>query len=223
MPYADPEKRRAYHNAWHKEQYAKDPAYKRAFKDRTRRRNKRRDKIVASMLIAFRATGCIVCPEKEPCCLVAHHIDSAEKDFALGTARYGGHGRERVLRELAKCVCLCANCHTKLHAKVISISRTTLRVSAKRTMLRVMAVETEAREQIATEVREHHERRKRRRGLGARPRRETKSNGFKLPLALVGKEKPPTAKRTLPRGFPLKHRGNHVRARAAARAAIREK
>lgn len=93
MPYATTEKRRTYHNAWHKEQYANNPAYRRAFKARARRRNKRRHKIVADMLIAFRATGCIVCPEKEPYCLVAHHIDSAEKDFALGTARYGGHGR----------------------------------------------------------------------------------------------------------------------------------
>jgi hypothetical protein len=183
MPYADPKQRRAYHNAWHKKQYADDPAYKQSFKARTRRRNKRRDKIVAGMLIAFRATGCIACPEKELCCLVAHHIDSAEKDFALGTARYSGHGRGRVMRELAKCVCLCANCHAKLHAKAISISRKTLRLCAKRALLRVAAVEAEAREQIAAEVRDHHERRKRRHGLEATPRRGN-HNGFILPLAL---------------------------------------
>ena len=217
MSYTDPEKRRAYHNAWHKEQYANNPAYKRAFKARTRRRNKRRDKIVADMLIAFRATGCIVCPEKEPCCLVAHHIDSAEKDFALGTARYSGHGRMRVMRELAKCVCLCANCHTKLHANIIAISRKTLRVSAKRAMLRVMAVEAEAREQIAAEVREHHERRKRRHGLASNSRRETADNGFKLPSTLVGKED--CAKSAPSPGFRFLHRGNRVHARAAARKA----
>lgn len=219
MPYADTDKRRTYHNAWHKEQYANDPVYRRAFKARTRRRNKRRDKIVADMLIAFRATGCIVCPEKEPCCLVAHHIDSAEKDFALGTARYGGHGRVRVMREIAKCVCLCANCHTKLHANVISISRKTLRVSAKRAMMRVMAVEAEAREQIAAEVREHHERRKRRHGLASSPRRETADNGFKLPSTLVGKEDRARKDRTPSPGFRFVHRGDRARARAATRKA----
>lgn len=221
MPYASPDQRRAYHNAWHKEQYANDPAYRRAFKERTRRRNKRRHKIVADMLIAFRATGCIVCPEKEPCCLVAHHIDSAEKDFALGTARYGGHGRVRVMRELAKCVCLCTNCHTKLHANVISISRKTLRVSSKRAMLRVMlcvmTVEAEAREQITAEVREHHERRKRRHGLTPSSRRDTANNDFKLPSALTGKEGRKNNIPTPSPGFRFVHRGNRVRAHAALR------
>lgn len=217
MAYTDPEKRRAYHNAWHKEQYANDPAYKKAFKARTHRRHKRRDKIVADMLIAFRATGCIVCPEKEPCCLVAHHIDSAEKDFALGVARYGGHGRMRVMRELAKCVCLCANCHAKLHASVIAISRKTLRVSAKRAMMRVMAVEAEACEQIAAEVREHHARRKRRHGLASSSRRETAHNGFKLPSALTGKEDRAKNNGAPSPGFHFVHRGDRVRARVAAR------
>jgi hypothetical protein len=187
MPYVDAAARRAYHNAWHKKQCTNNPAYKKDFNARTRRRNKRRDQIVADMLSAFRETGCIVCPENAQCCLVAHHIDSAEKDFALGKARYGGHGRGRVMRELAKCVCLCANCHSKLHANVISISRKVLKLSAKRAMERVTAVETEASAQIAAEVRKHHEGRKRRHGLRA-PRRSggATTNGFNLPLALLG-------------------------------------
>jgi hypothetical protein len=185
MPYVDADKRRAYHNAWHKKQYANAPAYKEAFNERVRRRNKRRHKIVADMLAAFRATRCIFCGEKEPCCLVAHHIDSTEKDFSLGRARYSGHGRNRVMRELAKCVCLCANCHAKLHANVISISRKTLHLSAKRAMARVTAVETDARAQIAAEVREHHEGRKRLPASGSRHRQENDDNGFDLPLALV--------------------------------------
>jgi len=186
MAYAEAEQRRAYHNTWHKKQYANDPAYKKAFKDRQRRRDNRRKKIITDMLVAFRATGCIACPEREPCCLVAHHIDSAEKDFHLGTARSNKYGRRRVLRELAKCVCLCANCHSKLHAKVIFIDRKTMALSAKRALERVAAVEAEATAQVTAEVRAHHEGRKRRHGLKEAPRRGANSNnGFNLPLDLV--------------------------------------
>ena len=190
MAFATVEKRRAYYNSWHKEQYANNPVYKRAFDERKRRRDKRRNKIVNAMLAAFRAEGCCRCEEMESCCLVAHHIDPSEKDFNLGSARYKGHGRKRVMHELAKCVCLCANCHAKLHAKVITISLKTLRVLAQRAFSRVAAVEAEATAQVAVAVRLHHAGRKRRKGLSAsrrrnQRRRDPEANGFKLPLALV--------------------------------------
>jgi hypothetical protein len=31
----------------------------------------------------FRQNGCIVCEEKESCCLAAHHIDPTKKDFEI--------------------------------------------------------------------------------------------------------------------------------------------
>lgn len=185
MAYANIEDRRAYHNNWHKQQYANNPAYKAAFDARHRLRAKRRDQIVANMMTAFKATGCGVCGETAACCLVAHHINSAEKDFALSTLRWSKYGVDRVRHELTKCACLCANCHMKLHASVITVERKTLRIAAKRAMARVMAVVKEAREKVATAVRAHHENRKRRHGL-ERTRTPKITNGFKLPLALKG-------------------------------------
>jgi hypothetical protein len=188
MGYAKPADRRAYHNAWHRERYATDPAYRKDFKRRKADRDKRRDQIVAKMLAAFRADGCINCAEKAACCLVAHHLDPDEKDFAVGTAK-GKYGRLRVLQELAKCACLCGNCHTKLHAGVIVIKLSVLRLASKRAFRRVAAVEQEATEHVASEVRKHHEGRKRRRNLALsmRPSRRGALNGFKVPLAFIGK------------------------------------
>lgn len=49
-----------------------------------------------------------------------HHKDPNEKDFALST-----QGRtyvwDDVKRELDKCVCLCGNCHTEVHAGIVTI------------------------------------------------------------------------------------------------------
>ena len=63
---------------------------------------------------------CVVCGESESVCLDFHHIDPNEKDFTIGKHR--NKSRENLLKEIQKCVVLCANCHRKLHAGLIDLN-----------------------------------------------------------------------------------------------------
>lgn len=64
-------------------------------------------------------TKCIVCNEAEPVCLDFHHINPEEKEFTIGKHR--NKSKENLLKEISKCVCLCANCHRKVHAGLINL------------------------------------------------------------------------------------------------------
>jgi len=56
-------------------------------------------------------TGCIKCGYKEhPVALDFDHIDSATKEFTIGTA-YTSVSLKRLYKEIDKCQVLCANCH----------------------------------------------------------------------------------------------------------------
>jgi hypothetical protein len=62
--------------------------------------------------------SCAVCGESNPACLDYHHKNPEEKLFPICTAY--NHSVKEVLAEIEKCEVLCANCHRKLHAGVIS-------------------------------------------------------------------------------------------------------
>lgn len=64
-------------------------------------------------------TSCIICGETEPICIDYHHINPNEKEFTIGQHR--SRSREWLLQEISKCVCLCANCHRKVHAGLINL------------------------------------------------------------------------------------------------------
>lgn len=63
---------------------------------------------------------CIICGESEPVCIDFHHINPEEKEFTIGKHR--SKGRAWLLEEIQKCVCLCANCHRKIHAGLINLN-----------------------------------------------------------------------------------------------------
>lgn len=66
--------------------------------------------------------GCAICKEKEVCALDFHHL-SSRKDF-------GGHavthamtrGIGALIKEINKCIVLCASCHRKVHANLIQVN-----------------------------------------------------------------------------------------------------
>ena len=64
-------------------------------------------------------TPCIICGEDEPVCIDFHHKDPNEKEFTIGKHR--SRSRAWLLQEISKCVCLCANCHRKVHAGLINL------------------------------------------------------------------------------------------------------
>jgi hypothetical protein len=64
----------------------------------------------------YRATlKCTLCPESHPATIDFHHADPSEKDVNIANAIGNGWSKKRILREIAKCLPLCSNCHRKLH------------------------------------------------------------------------------------------------------------
>ena len=57
-------------------------------------------------------TPCAKCGETRKCSLQFHHIDPSTKSVALSD---GSVGKARILEEVKKCICLCANCHEEFH------------------------------------------------------------------------------------------------------------
>jgi hypothetical protein len=58
---------------------------------------------------------CKNCKENHPACLQFHHIDPKAKEVNISHAANDGWSKERLLKEIEKCIVLCANCHFKLH------------------------------------------------------------------------------------------------------------
>lgn len=63
---------------------------------------------------------CIICGEAEKVCIDFHHLDPKEKDFTIGAN--SRKTKDALQKEIDKCVCLCANCHRKVHAGLIDLS-----------------------------------------------------------------------------------------------------
>lgn len=64
--------------------------------------------------------GCALCDETEPACLDFHHLDPHQKDLEVAALLARG-SKLRLQEEIKKCVCVCANCHRKIHAGLISL------------------------------------------------------------------------------------------------------
>jgi hypothetical protein len=58
---------------------------------------------------------CNRCPENNPACLDFHHTGKDRKDINIYNAVNRGWSKQRILKEIAKCEILCANCHRKEH------------------------------------------------------------------------------------------------------------
>ena len=60
-------------------------------------------------------TPCVKCGETRPWVIQFHHIDQTKKEFMINITTVMTKEWEEVLKEVAKCACLCANCHTEFH------------------------------------------------------------------------------------------------------------
>ena len=103
-----------------RDRYKNDPIY-RAKQLANRKKNKKLR--VPELKVVFkewRKDGCVLCKEKEISCLVAHHKDPTQKEHSISQIANGARvSVETFKAELYKCVCLCHNCHSKLHAGVL--------------------------------------------------------------------------------------------------------
>jgi len=66
-----------------------------------------------------RVRGCTVCGETEPWVLDMHHLDPNEKDATPARSAT----LKTFLKEADKCVLVCSNCHRKIHAGVLRLTK----------------------------------------------------------------------------------------------------
>lgn len=80
----------------------------------------RQHKDIKTRAIAYKGGKCIIC-EYSRCdsALVFHHLDPNEKDFGIASNRT--RNWEKIVKELDKCVLLCGNCHSEVHAGIAQL------------------------------------------------------------------------------------------------------
>ena len=81
----------------------------------------KRRRTIKSMAIEYKGGKCELCGyDKYQGALDLHHKNPLEKEFGIGQR---GHSRswERVMKELDKCILVCATCHREVEAGIISV------------------------------------------------------------------------------------------------------
>lgn len=121
MPHKTAEARRAYHRRYMRDRRRADPEFREKANDRRRKNDARYREQGKAVIAEFRADGCQLCGEPEECCLSAHHIDPSEKEFTIGNMVRDKMSAAKIAQELEKCICLCHNCHAKVHAGLIEL------------------------------------------------------------------------------------------------------
>lgn len=58
---------------------------------------------------------CSHCLENHPACIDFHHLDPSQKESGVARLLHNTRSKSTFLKELAKCIPLCANCHRKVH------------------------------------------------------------------------------------------------------------
>lgn len=71
--------------------------------------------------------SCSTCTETNPACLDLHHVEDTTKDFNI-SMEVSNRGLTGMVKELAKCVCLCSNCHRKVHSGDLVLTSNVKRV-----------------------------------------------------------------------------------------------
>lgn len=100
-------------NAIAKRRYDNNESYRSSVKSRSRDRFE----IGRQIIEEAKQHGCSLCSEQENVCLSFHHTDPTKKDFIMGNGKT--RSSERIREEIAKCIVVCHNCHSKIHAGII--------------------------------------------------------------------------------------------------------
>lgn len=82
------------------------------------RREKRHEKKIKAL--AHKGNECQVCGYRRcVSSLCFHHLDPSKKSFKLGGSGLD-HSWKKLKKELDKCMLLCHNCHSEIHAGLIN-------------------------------------------------------------------------------------------------------
>jgi hypothetical protein len=95
--------------AYYQQYYQDNPTY---FRDAKRKRGQEIKAFVQQQKVGL---SCKRCGISDARVLDFHHLDKSSKDRGLSYAYSQGWSNERIVREIAKCEVLCANCHRILH------------------------------------------------------------------------------------------------------------
>ncbi len=79
--------------------------------------------------------GCCICKETDPCCLDFHHLHGKDKNVSYFV---GAKSMKKLEEEISKCICVCANCHRKIHANKLKAPESPVEIKS---FLKIMAPE----------------------------------------------------------------------------------
>ncbi len=116
MPYLDKTKAKIYYKEYHLRTWGKRKVKHR--KDKQLRREK-----LSSWLKEYKShLFCINCNENHPACLDFHHLNPSQKEGTIGNMISEGYAIKSIQKEIAKCIVLCKNCHSKTHYEIRNIT-----------------------------------------------------------------------------------------------------
>ena len=83
----------------------------------TRRSEIHNERVLRAVEELGKKLSCIICGyDKCVSSLDFHHLDPSIKEKGIGQMR--GHNFDRIKEEISKCVVLCKNCHSEVHAGI---------------------------------------------------------------------------------------------------------
>jgi hypothetical protein len=119
---------------WYKENKGKEKTYK-----RLREYYLRKVKEFKALVNIIKSKiGCSICPEKEVYCLDFHHYNK-NKDESISDI-ISRKNKEALIKEIRKCICVCSNCHRKIHAGTIVLNKNTIDENLERTNSAILEV-----------------------------------------------------------------------------------
>ena len=104
MPYSDPIQQKDSQKKWYEKN--KSIAAQRSKESRQRKRIWYND--------IMEEKFCEKCGESDNACLDWHHVDPSQKEYEISFLLCN-RSKKAILEEMKKCICLCSNCHRKLH------------------------------------------------------------------------------------------------------------
>jgi hypothetical protein len=115
MPHANKEELKRY-QASYKKEYQKRSDVKEKRKILREQRVERNKQFVLEY-----TTPCINCGEADPVVIDFHHLNAAEKEDGISKLIWNNSSLEKIKTEIDKCVCLCSNCHRRVHAGTLQL------------------------------------------------------------------------------------------------------
>ncbi len=106
-----------------KEQRLKDPEGRRQYQqeysekhgERKRLYSMRKRRERSIKVFQYAGGKCIKCGlVDDPVVFDFHHLDPATKEFNISRATCGNYSWDRLVKEISKCILVCANCHRKI-------------------------------------------------------------------------------------------------------------